>query len=62
MNCIAKWSALILAVLLCVGLYLGLSWASTLTQEDIHLCKMWIKLAINGYAEPTTLQNTVPRQ
>ena len=27
-------------------------WASTLNQKDINLWKMWINLAINGYAEP----------
>jgi hypothetical protein len=52
MNLITKWSPLFLAVLLCVGLYLGISWASNLTPEDIQLCKMWIRLAIDGYEDP----------
>lgn len=52
MSTMAKWSAVVLAIVLFVGLYLGLSWASRLTPEDVKVINMWIKLAIDGYAEP----------
>ena len=28
------------------------NWASSINQNDVKLWKMWIKLAIDGYADP----------
>lgn len=32
------------------------NWASHLTRHDINTLKMWIKLAIDGYAEPLRVE------
>jgi hypothetical protein len=37
------------------------NWASTITQEDAKLWKMWIKLAIDGYADPVPRYGSVEK-
>lgn len=34
------------------------NWASSITQNDAKLWKMWIKLAIDGYADPMPRNGT----
>lgn len=34
------------------------TWASTFTQEEVKVWKMWINLAISGYAEPMPMKPT----
>jgi len=36
------------------------TWAPTITQEEVNVWKMWINLAINGYAEPMRLPGEKP--
>ncbi|MBL8823667.1 MAG: hypothetical protein JNJ77_13845 [Planctomycetia bacterium] len=52
MSLLFKWIILLLTVSIFAVLYLGISWATTLTPTDIKTCKMLIRIAIDGYAEP----------
>ena len=42
--------AFIVSMLIAIPVFAN--WAASVTQEDFKLWKMWIKLAIDGYAEP----------
>jgi len=47
-----KRTLFILIAVILIGIPVFATWASSLTQEDADLWKMWIKLAIDGYGEP----------
>lgn len=33
------------------------TWASTITDEEVKVWRMWINLAISGYAEPMPMES-----
>lgn len=41
---------LIISMLIVIPVFAN--WATRLTQEEVNLWRMWINLALNGYAEP----------
>ena len=45
--------AFIISLLITIPVFA--TWATTITEADVKLWKMWINLAIDGYAEQMTL-------
>lgn len=39
-----------------IAVPVSISWAATLTTEELNTWKMWIRLAFNGYAEPLKVE------
>lgn len=48
---ILTWSAMFIGGM-CLTICLAVCWSSKVAEEDIKLLNMWIRLAINGFAEP----------
>lgn len=39
-----------------ISVPVSVTWATTLTKEELNTWKMWIRLAFNGYAEPLKVE------
>ena len=48
---ILAWGAMFMGGL-CLTICLAICWSSKAAEEDIKLLNMWIRLAVNGFAEP----------
>lgn len=40
-----------------IAVPVSVTWAATLTKEELSNLKMWIRLAISGYAEPLKVES-----
>ncbi|MBL8823662.1 MAG: hypothetical protein JNJ77_13820 [Planctomycetia bacterium] len=43
-------------LVLLIAIPVSVTWAATLTKEELSTWRMWIRLAINGYAEPLKVE------
>lgn len=57
-----KTTLYVCTISILITIPISITWAASLTEEEVNVWKMWIKLAWDGYAEPMPRNPTGEKQ